>query len=907
MRQKAAAAVLVLGLLFPATSSFPQWKNLEELPETLGLKDGLLDLDTPAFHLQLVKASQTAAALRPKGGDGFDYTPSENLKIRGGNHCYHLGDLTLRVRVGEDRRWKDYSTAAERGTVKAIDPGPDGLAASDLAGTLPEDFPLQAHRTWEVRDGNLGLRFVLKNSGDRPVEIGSLGIPLIFNNILHGKDLDRAHAACVFADPYIGLDGGYLQVARLHGRGSVLLVLPYAGTPFEAYRPLLDDPTPRGVTFEGFHEWMVHSRAHAEEDWSEAEPWNRPTSRRLNPGESAVYGVMFILSESLRGVESTLIGHRRPVAVGIPGYVLPKDAAARLFLGHSAEVRSMDVEPAGALAVREDAPAPNGWKTYRIRGEDWGRARLTVTYTDGLKQTVHYNVIKPEAEVVSDMGRFLTHKQWYDNPQDLFGRSPSVITYDYETMSPVLEDNRAWIAGLSDEGGAGSWVAAVMKQLVRPDAGELAKLRRFFFETLWGGIQYSDGDRKYGVRKSLFFYEPEQMPEGTYSEAVKYGSWSSWKREEAESTVRSYNYPHVAAAHWVFYRLSRNTEGYLPEKTWDWYLENACRTALAMVEQAPRYARFGQMEGTIFLMILLDLQREGLTELAEQLEAAMKQRADLWRGLAYPFGSEMPWDSTGQEEVYTWSKYFGYEDKARVTLDAILAYMPTVPHWGYNGSARRYWDFVYAGKLRRIERQLHHYGSALNAGPVLAAFRENPDDLYLLRVGHAGVMGALANITREGFAPAAFHSYPSTLRIDGISGDYGPGFFGYAMHTGTYVVDDPDFGRLAFSGEITLEDGWISIIPTNSARSRVYLAPLGLWLTLDSGSFEKVEYRESDGRVRISLAPRNAHVAQAGLRIEQPARPSGVGDYRPSADYPRERGAIMIPLGSKVTRVELVR
>jgi hypothetical protein len=528
---------------------------------------------------------------------------------------------------------------------------------------------------------------------------------------------------------------------------------------------------------------------------------NRGTVRHRGvsiPASQPFTGVKFVLSESLRAVESTLIGHRRPVAVGIPGYVLPKDISARLFLGHSAEVRSLDVEPGGALTVREDAPAPNGWKTYRIIGEEWGRARLTVTYTDGLKQSVHYNVIKPEAEVVSDMGRFLTHEQWYDNPSDLFRRSPSVITYDYESMSPVLEDNRAWIAGLSDEGGAGSWVAAVMKQLVRPDAGELAKLRRFFFETLWGGIQYSEGDRKYGVRKSLFFYEPGEMPEGTYSDAVKYGSWSSWKREEAESTVRSYNYPHVAAAHWVFYRLSRNAEGYVPEKTWDWYLEKACRTALAMVEQAPRYARFGQMEGTIFLMILLDLQREGLTELAEQLEAAMKKRADLWRSLAYPFGSEMPWDSTGQEEVYTWSKYFGYEDKARVTLDAILAYMPTVPHWGYNGSARRYWDFVYAGKLRRIERQLHHYGSALNAGPVLAAFRENPDDLYLLRVGHAGVMGALANITREGFAPAAFHSYPSTLRIDGISGDYGPGFFGYAMHTGTYVVDDPDFRPTGF-------------------------------------------------------------------------------------------------------------
>ena len=29
----------------------------------------------------------------------------------------------------------------------------------------------------------------------------------------------------------------------------------------------------------------------------------------------------------------------------------------------------------------------------------------------------------------------------------------------------------------------------------------------------------------------------------------------------------------------------------------------------------------------------------------------MRARAETWMKLAYPFGSEMPWDSTGQEEV----------------------------------------------------------------------------------------------------------------------------------------------------------------------------------------------------------------------------------------------------------------
>ena len=288
-------------------------------------------------------------------------------------------------------------------------------------------------------------------------------------------------------------------------------------------------------------------------------------------------------------------------------------------------------------------------------------------------------------------------------------------------------------------------------------------------------------------------------------------------------------------------------------------------------------------------------------EQAEALEATMLARAETWRSLGYPFGSEMPWDSTGQEEVYGWSRYFGFHQKALVTLNAILAYMPTVPHWGYNGSARRYWDFQYAGKLRRIERQLHHYGSALNAIPVLSEYRRHPDDTYLLRLGYAGMMGALANITEDGFPPAAFHSYPSTLRIDGITGDYGPGFLGHALNTGVFLTRDPEFGWLAFGGNLEVEGEAIRLRPLDSARSRVFLAPLGLWLTLDAGTFQEVNI--SPEGVRLVLGPATRYTPVALLRIEHAVEADRA--FSPSASLEMERGAFMVPLGEGPTEVIL--
>jgi hypothetical protein len=884
------------------------------------LGQGFLNVETPDFTLSLVRSSQTVAALKPKGAGGFDFTPGDLLVERSQDGYYHLGDLDLRVRSGNSGDWKNYSTAVARAPVTVLPTSESVLASADLTPTLPSGVPLQIVRTWALEAGKLVLRFSLKNKTAENIQVGALGIPMIFNNVLNDRSLEQAHEVCSFYDPYIGQDAGYLQVTRLSGHGPALLVVPDGKTPFEAYSPLLSkegargsehfpppvftDPTPRGVTFEGFYDWMIHSQAFAENEWKNASQWNPPTILTLAPGEAKSYAVKFLVSDSIRNMEKTLADNGRPVAVGVPGYVIPMDMNSRLFVKYPKAVKSIAVEPSGALEIKKMPPS-SGWNTFSLNGKTWGRARLTVTYEDGLVQTIHYLVIKSETQTVADMGHFLTTKQWFADPNDPFHRSPSVITYDRETNQPVLQDSRVWIAGLGDEGGAGSWLAAIMKESGQPNKEELDKYAQFFDGVLWGGLQYKDGPLQYGVRKSLFYYQPDQLPPNYYRSDLDWTTWTSWNKKAAEVVDRSYNYPHIAAANWVLYRLARNNQGLVTNHPWDWYLNHAYETSVAMVNFAPTYAVFGQMEGDIFLQVLADLKREGMKTQADNLEAKMRARADRWKVEHYPFGSEMPWDSTGQEEVYAWMKYFGYSDKADVTLNAILGYDPAIPHWGYNGSARRYWDFIFAAKDKRIERQLHHYGSSLNAIPVLAEFREHPDDFYLLRVGYAGTMGSLTDIDQEGFASAAFHAFPDMLKSDPLSGDYGPNFFGHAFNTATYIVHHPEFGWLAFGGNVQTEGSTVKITPVDSFRSRVYVASAGLWLTLDAGQFAAVEVNSSSGAVRVGLAAASQFTPAARLRIEQPGKLNGVGTYHPTAPLNSERDAYVVPLKDGTTWVEL--
>lgn len=863
-----------------------------------------------AFEVALRSDTQTLARLSPAAEPGFSFVPTAREPERAGDGYNHLGDLNLRVRA-PGGAWRDFASAHARKPIRVLPASGKVIAAAEITASMGENAPFAVERRWLDQAGQLALRFRITNTSAAPLEIGALGMPMVFDNIITDRNLDQAHAEASFVDPYIGRDAGYLQVTRLNGAGPALLVLPEKGSPLEAWAPLKNpreakdsiftDNSPRGQTSEGFYDWTVHSIGYADREWKDAgAQWNAPTGRTLAPGQSIEVGVRMTQSPSIRAIEATLIANRRPVAIGIPGYVVPQDQTATLFVKAPSAIRTVESFPAGAV---EAVPAGNrkGWARLTIRGKQWGQARLTLGYADGQVQTVSYFVTKPLDRTMADLGRFSTTKQWYEGKNDPFGRSPAILTYDNEAKKIVDVEPRVWIAGMSDEGGGGSWVAATMKQLDNPDPAEVAKIERLVTETVVGNLQIADGPQAGAVKKSLFYYDPAKFPD-LYKDADKWKSWTSWKEKDANDLGRAYNYPHVAIGHWVLYRTARNHVGLVTRHDWRWYLEHAYQTTVAMMRDAPYYAEFGLMEGDVFLDILKDLKVEGMTAEAAAMEQLMKKRADHWRTLKFPFGSEMPWDSTGQPEVYAWMRYFGYQPQAEITREVILGYDPTIPSWGYNGNARRYWDFLYGGKYPRIERQIHHYGSALNAVPLFDAYRQNPADLHLLRVAYGGMMGGITNIDQEGFSSAAFHAWPDMMKWDPYTGDYGMGFYGHALAAATYLVNDPNFGWLGFGGELTQGKDGVQIQPRDGARARLFVAPAGAWITLDAGKIANVTYTPGNGAITLTLDPATAATPRARLRIETTT--PNARALTPSMGT-LEREAWTIPLGTAPTIVKL--
>lgn len=258
--------------------------------DNLGLGNGYIDLTLANFNVQLVRDAQVLASLQSKDSD-FDFLPRDLLDVRARNGQYHWGDITYRYREEGATEWTDGDSAAERAAVEEEGELGEGVqAGSNLGNTLP-DSPLDITREWIDVEGDLGLRFRIENTGDTPIELGSLGFPAEFNSIFTLRQPEEMQALCSLSDPYIGLNAGQIRVTPVKGTGQALVVTPLNNdSPLEAYRnleePSFQETAYGSQTFEGFYEWQILSQAWAENEWEAQEPWNPPSAVTIAPGDS---------------------------------------------------------------------------------------------------------------------------------------------------------------------------------------------------------------------------------------------------------------------------------------------------------------------------------------------------------------------------------------------------------------------------------------------------------------------------------------------------------------------------------------------------------------------------------------------------------------------------------------------
>ena len=702
--------------------------------------------------------------------------------------------------------------------------------------------------------------------------------------------------------------------------------------------------------------------------------WLPPTSRTLAPGASLVVGMRFsACSAGPRTRDAALEAAGEPVLRAVPGYTLATDmggsiaatdeggaaddAAAvtgpRLFVTppRGATVLGATSSDTAVLAVGGAAPGGTGggaWTVFPLRGIARGRARLSVTFSDGSTAAAHYRVTPPLRAQTAAVAAHWSETAWLPREfqGDPFGRSASVLPWDREDLRIRLNDARAYDVGLSDDAGAANNLGLATTQAFAPTANATARLDEYIRWTLYGTkddvakpplkslqLRPEDGGDTDGVRLTMFYYNQTHF-DWNYTEAAECGNAAglnyNWCMTEniANATYRGFNYPYPIASYYAMYRVARNHDllrapAPPTRQSWAWYLERAANTTLHL---AP--APIGYMVGTVFREVLRSVLEENATaapggggmwdHLGARLLADQAKRALHWSTAKWPYGSEFSYDTTGQEEVVVWLMYFanatnGYDAAAKKTVDHVLSYMRSIPNWAYMGGADA-GDVANGGKWLVSagtgvgDMGKMHYRAGLNQIPLTEWYRTHPDDFFLLEIATGAQSGQMASIDATGAPSIYWHAYPHVMQHDPYSGDYGLGFFGSSLESAATFVLHPEFGALCYLCDFTAaaaERGGggganataaqaYTILPRDLYRQRVYIEPLGLFLQADSGVIASVALDLAARRAVVTFAPPTATPAakrtysMLRLRVDQMSRPG----LRPGSSF-----AVVEPAG----------
>jgi len=434
----------------------------------------------------------------------------------------------------------------------------------------------------------------------------------------------------VWNDAHVGGAHGWVEFVRVVGDEATLLVTPAdrISSPLEAWRPMMED-----LGGGDAYEWVVASAAWAAEwanntQWPHlamsdslkqqyppfatdpetpwpttdgkramprlaasgggaARPWVDPTTLLLRPGETSSIALRLQLAEAgPRTRDAALAKMGSAVLRAVPGYVLSPHLPGTLFIqppaGATVSTARAD-PPSGADTATLDAtlraPLPSGFVPVRLTAAGYGEVRLRVGFSDGSEALAHYYILPPFERQVAALGAHLADVAWLPREYpDPFGRSASVMPWDRsicpysgEPCGHVLNDARAYDAGLSDDAGGGNPLCLAAKVRAAPTAHEASRVDEYIRWTLYGvkpdtaspplkSLQIreeevaageADAESVDGVRMTMFYYNCSG-PKGAPPCSDASSGHFAWRYSEADKCHKPFGGPTCLEAEYVF-------------------------------------------------------------------------------------------------------------------------------------------------------------------------------------------------------------------------------------------------------------------------------------------------------------------------------------------------------------------
>jgi len=592
-----------------------------------------------------------------------------------------FGDVVFRFRNGTGA-WEHASTARSRAVRK--------MQRSSSAGAQRIEFQYASDP--RIADGIRGFDFseayelhtdalvwslTIRNRGAGTLEIGDLGLPLLFNTI-YAKDPFVTYQQRVIRHSYIAGDSSFIFWTRANGEGPYLIMTPRDGTHLEYFEGTsagnkadASDPVfgPRNA-WEGLYTAYIHAAAEGGEIERQGS-WRQPlTTKLLQPrgsaGDSVTYAFEFRWARDYSDVRNILYRAGLVTVTVAPGMVIPSDLSALLALHTKRSIHSIEAEFPDQTSIEALPSRIADTKLYRIRFKRLGENKLTVLYGEGRQTILEYDSVEPLETLIQKRARFLVdHQQvkdpskWYDGVFSLWDmRAHALRTPD---DAGGLD---AYMVGGSDDPDLCKAPYIAAKNISFPDDREIEAVEYYIKHFVWGKLQRT-GD------ESPFPYGIYGSPGWQTNRNSSVGLDSGGNGQE--HLWRTFDYTHLIQLYYEMYRIAKLYPERVHYLNADGYLDRALQTARAYF-RVPYSIKMGEpwdfrgwtdwayKQGNfheVFIPDLIDsLDEEGRKADADELRTEWNKKVMYFiYDAPYPFGSEMWFDTTAFESTHAIAKY----------------------------------------------------------------------------------------------------------------------------------------------------------------------------------------------------------------------------------------------------------
>jgi hypothetical protein len=755
----------------------------------------------------------------------------------------------------------------------------------------------------------------LRNVTDQILELGDLGFPLMVNDDLgefyrdpktgqpfppdetehplrdpadsfsvyleqYPRIQKQYHEQKVVAHHYIGGHSSYVLIQRPLGNAPFLLLQAMQDTAFECVYRDGSSFGEKVYWWDGPNILAIHSWATKNLRKWDKNPWvNGHTSLVLQPGEKWSCQLRFAFVESYDAIREQLCKAGNLGIRVLPSMVVQENTDAFVELKSKSDVEKIDFLSENITVKEKKRVDDKTLLTLSFKGR--GQKSLKLHYGDRWTN-LHFYCIEDIAQLLKARGRFIVEREFYENPEDPYHRHHMFLPFDHRIGSTFLDSDEVSEVGGSDaEFGFSEPLFLAEKNVYYPSPKEVATLETYVADCLF---KYIQNPETYAVRASLYW-------KGRYPSSP----WSHWTVERAEATYRSYNYAHVMNIYHAMYRIGRRY-GLLTRKSPEEYLRMSYRTCLQMFQTEP-WGHVGVMGGSNALNLLEDLGKEGWQKEYSNLLEQIRKCNEVFLNDPYPYASEYPADTTAQEQVYFFTRYFGNTEKNLKTLQIIKALRGgNQPVWFQYGNDNK-------GDLTCW------YTESTNGWALLQGF-EDTGDLDTLIKGYAGVMSVEVNLLPDGMCFAHFISTPGIFdftpprTLDG-----GIAQFGFLKAAKSYVIQDDSFGLIGIGCRVESSEKEIRVYPQDGLKKRLRFVPHKIDLEAAQGEVDQVALSDAGKRLELHLSDSTGVVKRAELELKGLAKGDYLVRYGRTADRMQVSDTLelSIPIAhAKQVRVERV-